>query len=174
MAKKKVQSVVIDEIITGPCPDCKEHAGLVARQESYCAKMTEGDRHLEEKMEERDKLFNLRFETMKESIAVAKQVMDVRLDGMNHLGLQLSEQKAETREKILELMATFLTKERFEALHETLQARLDAKAELFTKDISQLQSSLSSKKEGLRWIEYLITVGISFILYTVIHAVFKF
>lgn len=170
----KRMQVVVDEIITGPCPDCKSHAGLVARQESICAKMEEGDKHVEEKVEERDKMSNLRFEAMKESIAVAKQVMDSRLEGMNHLDKQLSDQKIETKEKIMELMTTFMTKERFDALHETLQAKLDAKVELFSKDIAQLQALLASKREGLRWIEYLVTVGVSFVIYTLIHTIFKF
>ena len=170
----KRMQVVVDEIITGPCPDCKVHAGVLAREEAICAKMVEGDRRVEEKIEERDRLAILRLESLKDTITVAKQVQDARLEGMNHLATQLTEQRVDTREKIMELMSTFMTKEKFDTLHDTLQAKFDNKVELFSKDISQLQSLLSSKREGLRWLEYLVTVGISFVIYTIIHAAFKF
>lgn len=185
MTKKKVQSVVIDEIITGPCPDCKVHSGLVTSVEAICAKLEEKEARLAEKIDEREKINLLRFDAQKESIAtardvlkesisVAKEVMDSRLEKMNGLYGQLQEEKQDTKEKLIELQGTFMTKERFDILHEALQIKLDSKAEAFSKDIAAIQAVLATKKEGLRWLEYLITIGVSFAAYTLLHTIFKF
>ena len=213
MAAKKRMQVVVDEVITGPCPDCHIHAGVMARQEAICAKMEEGDSRINEKMEDRDKLIGLRFESMKESIGVAKETMDARLSGMNQLTHQLDLQRQETKEKMLELTNTFLPKERFDAEHKTFSITLNSKIDAITsgiaskfdgvgKDISSIeireaarqkqieintgrltvletaigpiQHSVATRKEGLRWVEYVITVIVSFVVFVMARLVLKF
>ena len=71
-------------------------------------KLDEGIHHLREVME-------LRFDTLDREIVTAKERMDEKLVGMNAL-----------REQILQERGTYLTRERFDHEHSSLQNRVSA------------------------------------------------
>jgi hypothetical protein len=173
MAKKRMQ-VVVDEVITGQCPDCKVHSGVVAEMKAVCTKMEEKYDRISERMDDRDKMTAIRHESLRESITVAKETMDHRLEGMNQLTHQLDLQRQETKEKMLELVNTFMPKERFDAEHKTFSITIQSKIDSLTKDITQLQLLLETRKEGMRWMEYIATVIISFIVFIISRIIFKF
>jgi len=195
MPKKRMQ-VVVDEVITGPCPDCKSHAGVAADIRSICAKMESGDIRLEEKIDDREKTSNIRFESLKESIGVAKSTMDARLEGMNNLTHQLDQQRQETKEKLLELTSTLLPKERWEADQRVYMAGLDSRLSSMESKIdarfsltgSAIDSKLSSMESRIAvveklsnqrigsstWITVIVTAFCSGIIFVILRAVFNF
>jgi DNA repair exonuclease SbcCD ATPase subunit len=170
----KRMQVVVDEITTGPCPECKVHSGLEARIDAICAKLDEKVRRLTERMDDRDQMAQTRNDSLKEAISVAKEGMDFRLQTMNNLTHQLDQQREDTKDKIGELMMTFMPKDSFDLQHKALIDKLDSKIEQFSKEIANLESRQATRKEGMRWMEYLVTIIVSFIVFAFAHFLFKF
>ncbi len=111
-----------------PCKDCKAHAGIEVLCDAIC-----------KKIEEKEKIANIKFDALYEAIKMAKSEMDRRLEGMNEFRNQLSQQAT-----------TFISKREVELILDKFEGRL------------RIIEDIKSVREGSsRWSDYIITVLIA-------------
>lgn len=126
---------------------CLQHSGLV-----------ESIRAISTKLDEREKQVNNKFEALERSVSIARGEMDRRLEGMNEFRSQLESQ---TR--------TFLSRRESDARHLLIDTRSNANS----KAIEELKMNFSRGVGAKQWTDYLITVGVSALVYVVLHFAFK-
>lgn len=111
--------------MTDPHLECKMHHAIEIMIDSIC-----------KKMEEKEKIANIKFEMIHDSIKVAKEEMDRRLETMNEIRRQLDAQAK-----------TFVTKIETDLRFKDMEAK-----------ISNLITSSSESRGGKKWEEHIITV----------------
>ena len=110
------------------CLPCGKHSGI---ERDIAA--------LSDKMDEREKQVNIQLAAMSKAIEVAKAAQDFRLEGMNEIRRQLTDQAR-----------TFSTNERVDGLFEKVFLKID-----------MLERFVNQRRGSLRWSDYLIAASIA-------------
>ena len=131
---------------------CGLHSGLEAQLDGICAKLEWIIKSIESQLRMADK-----------ALEVAKAEMERRLDGMNHLGQQLNEQRIENRTKITELTTGMISRNELKLMFDGYDNRLDA-----------MKSILDEKKGSSYWANHILTALIALGIFIMSHYVFKF
>jgi len=129
--------------------ECAHHSGMVANLDSICRKI-----------DQVNKILDIKFEAVQEALKVAKSEMDRRLDGMNHLYSQLNEQRAENRDVI-------------GILSNDVVALKMALAEIKPR-VTALEKGTNYREGTKQWSDHIVTVIIAMGVMLIAHYVFKF
>jgi len=121
---------------------CLYHSGFEARLESICAKL------------------DLQMTAMDKALDVAKEEMDRRLDGMNHLSTQLTEQRAENRSQIEKLSSSL-----FNLMESTTK---------FSVRMEALERISNERRGSSKWSDHIVTVLIASGIMLAFHYLWKF
>ena len=122
------------------CPTCPNHSGMEAELRKVCALL-----------DERQKQADLRFTFMNESVRVAKEEMERRLEGMNEFRAQLESQAQ-----------TFIARPELRLEIEKLIGR-----------ILSLEKGTNYREGSKHWSDHIVTVLIAATVMFIAHYVWK-
>jgi len=129
------------------CSTCLHHSGTVEALRAICSKI-----------DEREKLTNSKFEMVEKSVNLANIEMNRRLESMNEFRSQLDKQAR-----------NFMPRPEYEAKHLVLENKYGENS----KAIEQLRMDTSRRLGSKQWVDYIVTVCVSTIIYVLLHLVIK-
>jgi len=127
---------------------------MVDKLASTCAYHTglESDiKHICNKLDEREKQMNIKFDGIARELITAKLEMDRRLEQMNEFRAQLTSQAA-----------TFVSRGEMKLILDKVESRLEV-----------LQNMAALKAGGKQWADYIITVLVSSAVFILLRLVLK-
>ena len=110
------------------------------------------------KIDEREKMVNMRFVESEKAILEARKEMDRRLEGMNEFRSQLERQAN-----------TFIARAEWESKHEIVNTKIYENY----KAIEGLRRDMAQRVGAKQWTDYIITIGVSSLIYFLFHYLLK-
>lgn len=130
---------------------CAAHSGLEARLQSICRKI-----------DDQGKLIEIQIQMQKDSISMAKEELERRLESMNEFREQLSRQAQ-----------TFISRHEMDLRLEKLEERHVLTLRPIQEKIKEFEATTYKEAGSLTWKNHIMTVIISLAIFIVIHFVFK-